>query len=141
MEADWIFAEAQGGYSNEFLKERELPYQVIGICVEVHRELGRGFKEIIYKDAIEYELKRKNISFEREKYYEVQYKDIVLKHTYQANFVINDEIILEVKAQQRIIEDHYTQVINYLAISKCQLGLIVNFAEMSLQYKRVILTK
>ncbi len=59
---------------------QEESYQVIGICMEVHRILGRGLLEIVYKDAIEYEFKKKSIPYEREKKYEVEYKDIILPH-------------------------------------------------------------
>ena len=114
-------------------------YQIIGICMEIHRILGKGLLEIVYKDAIEYEFKNKLISYEREKKYEVEYKETVLPHCFYADFVVFDKIILEVKAQKGIVEEHYSWVINYLATSKCPLGLIVNFGEDSLITKRVIL--
>ena len=69
-------------------------YKIIGICMEVHRELGRGFSEIVYKDALEWEFTQRNIPFQREKIYEVRYKQIVLPHSFVADFVIFDNIIL-----------------------------------------------
>jgi len=114
-------------------------YEIIGICMEVHRILGRGFLEIVYKDALEYEFSVRGIPYEREKRYEVPYKEIILQHNFQADFVVFDDIILEVKAQKGIVEEHYKWVLNYLAISKCSLGLIVNFGEDSLVTKRLIL--
>lgn len=126
-------------YSKQKYPLQEESYQVIGVCMEVHRILGRGLLEIVYKDAIEYELKRKSIPYEREKKYEVEYKDIILPHHFYADFVVYDNIILEVKAQKGIVDEHYRWVINYLAISNCDLGLIVNFGEKSLVTKRVIL--
>lgn len=120
---------------------RELSYEVIGIGMRIHRLLGKGFLEIVYKDAFEYELHEKGIAFEREKQFAIQYRNILLPHRFQADFVIDDKIILEVKAKAGIIEPHYAQVINYLAVSKLQLGLILNFNASSLQYKRVILSK
>ncbi len=126
-------------YLNDKYPYQEESYQIIGICMEVHRILGKGFLEIVYKDALEYEFKLQNIPYEREKKYEIQYKDIVLLHQYYADFVVFDKIILEVKAQHGIVENHYKWVINYLAASKCKLGLIVNFGEDSLITKRVIL--
>ena len=107
--------------------------------MEVHRILGKGLLEIVYKDAIEYEFKKKSILYEREKKYEVEYKGIILPHYFFADFVVFDNIILEVKAQKGIVDEHYSWVINYLAISKCPLGLIVNFGENSLITKRLIL--
>ena len=114
-------------------------YQIIGICMDVHRTLGKGFLEIVYKDAIEYEFNKNNISYEREKKYEVDYKGVILPHYFFADFVVFDSIILEVKAQKGIVEKPYSWVLNYLAISKCILGLIVNFGEDSLITKRLIL--
>ncbi len=114
-------------------------YEIIGICMEVHRILGKGLLEIVYKDAIEYEFKKKEIPYEREKKYEVEYKEIILPHCFFADFVVYNKIILEVKAKKGIVDEHYNWVINYLGISKCPLGLIVNFGENSLVTKRVIL--
>ena len=114
-------------------------YKIIGICMDVHRTLGKGFLEIVYKDAIEYEFKKNNIFYEREKKYEVEYKEIILPHYFYADFVVFNNIILEVKAQKGIVEQHYKWVLNYLAVSKCELGLIVNFGEDSLVTKRLIL--
>ena len=125
-------------YSKEKYPLQNETYQIIGICMEVHRILGKGLLEIVYKDAIEYEFKKKKIPYQREKKYEVEYKEIILPHYFYADFVVYDKIILEVKAQKGIVDEHYSWVINYLAISKCPLGLIVNFGENSLITKRLI---
>ncbi len=106
--------------------------------MEVHRHLGRGFLEIIYKDALEYEFNKNNIPFEREKEYEIPYKKTILKHKYYADFVIFDKIILEVKAVNGIIDEFIKQTLNYLSASKNKLGIIVNFGEDSLKYKRLV---
>lgn len=116
-------------------------YEIIGIGMEIHRILGKGFLEIVYKDAFEYELRKRNIFFEREKEYIVQYKDIILPHKFYADFVVNNELIVELKSKSGIIEEHYSQVINYLAVSKLKVGLIMNFREKSLQYKRIVFTR
>ena len=126
-------------YSEQKYPLQKESYQIIGICMDVHRILGRGLLEIVYKDAIEYEFKKKNIVYEREKKYEIEYKEIILPHLFYADFVVYDKIILEIKAQRGIVDKHYSWVINYLAISKCPLGLIVNFGENSLVTKRLIL--
>ena len=114
-------------------------YKIIGICMEVHKILGRGFLEIVYKDAIEYEFRKNSIPYEREKEYKIPYKEIVLKHSYNADFVVFDKIILEVKAVNGIIDDFIKQTLNYLSASKNKLGIIVNFGEDSLKYKRLVL--
>lgn len=109
--------------------------------MDIHRTLGKGFLEIVYKDAFEYELRHKGISYEREKEFVVAYKNIVLPHKFYADFVIENKLILEIKSKAGIIDEHYAQVLNYLAVSRIRLGLILNFHENSLQYKRVILSK
>ena len=114
-------------------------YEMIGICMEVHRILGKGLLEIVYKDAIEHELNLRKIHYEREKKYEVNYKGHILPHCFFADFVVYGKILLEVKAQKGIIDEHYRWVINYLALSKCPLGLIINFGEESLKYKMLII--
>ncbi len=113
-------------------------YKIIGICMEVHRQLGRGFLEIIYKDALEYEFRKNNIPFEREKGYEIPYKEIILQHKYYVDFVVFDKIILEVKAVNGIIDEFIKQTLNYLSASNNKLGIIVNFGEDSLKYKRLV---
>jgi GxxExxY protein len=118
---------------------KEECFKLIGICIEVHKNLGAGFLEIVYKDAIEYELKKANISYEREKQYEVNYKGIILPHRFYADFVVMDKIILEVKAVQTIPDEFVAQAINYLKVSGNRLALIVNFGELKMNYKRIVL--
>lgn len=114
-------------------------YEIIGFCMEVHRNLGHGFSEIVYKDALEYEFRKNNIQFVREKEFKVHYKDIILPHHFYADFVVLDSIILEIKSVSQLAKSHYAQVINYLAVSDLPLGLLVNFNEDSLKYKRFVL--
>ena len=106
--------------------------------MEVHRILGGGLLEIVYKDALEYEFRKHNIPFEREKEYDIKYKDIVLAHKFYADFVVYDEIILEIKAAKEIIDEHTAQTINYLKLADSDLGIIINFNKKSLQHKRII---
>ena len=123
----------------EILFKRE-SYEIIGACLEIHKTLGNGFKEIVYKEAMELEFNRLNIPFEREKKFVIEYKGVVLPHYYYADFVVGGNIILEVKAQQALPETFSAQLINYLAVSKCPVGLLVNFGEGSLRYKRFVFT-
>ncbi|WP_300358657.1 GxxExxY protein [Fluviicola sp.] len=120
---------------------KEECYDIIGCCMEVHNHLGTGFSEIVYKDALEYELRKNHIPYAREVRYQVRYKDIVLPHEFFADFVVFDTIILESKCVSEIANAHYDQLINYLAVSGMEVGLIVNFKPSKLQYKRVILTR
>ena len=104
-------------------------YKIVGICMDVHRQLGGGFLEIVYKDALEYEFKQAKIPFDREKEYSVSYKGILLPHKFYADFVVYDKIILEVKAQLELYNNSIPQVINYLAVSRNKLGIFVNFGK------------
>jgi GxxExxY protein len=122
---------------NELLYKDEC-YEIIGICMEVHNQLGPGFLEVVYKDALEYEFKARGIAYEREKNFKIKYKDIVLKHDYYADFVIFDKIILEVKAVTKISDEFIKKGINYCRASGCLLTMIVNFGEISLTSKRII---
>ncbi|MGD8782409.1 MAG: GxxExxY protein [Ignavibacteria bacterium] len=118
---------------------KEESYSIIGKCFEVHNNLGPGFLEIVYKDALEYEFKKSRIPFEREKEYIVNYKGIKLPHKFYADFVVYDKIILEVKAVGGIADEFVAQAINYLKVSGNKLALIVNFGELKLNYKRIVL--
>ena len=117
---------------------KEESYQLIRICMEVHRELGKGFQEIVYKDALEYEFKNHSISSKREKEYKIEYKGIILPHRYNADFIVYGSIILEVKASYIIVNNFVKQTINYLKASGLQLGIITNFGELSFVSKRVV---
>jgi GxxExxY protein len=120
---------------------KEEAFQLVGCCLEVHRELGRGQNEVIYKDAFVVELQRAAIPFDREKKFEVTYKGVLLPHSFNADFVVWDKILFEAKACERLTDAHLKQVMNYLAVSKLQLGLLVNFGGSSLEWKRVVLTQ
>ena len=111
---------------------------IVGLCLEVYNNLGKGFLEIVYKDALEYELMRLNIPFKRENEFEINYKGIVLPHKFYADFIIYNKIILEIKSTKEINKEDISQTINYLNISKLKLGLLVNFGQSSLSYKRIV---
>ena len=121
------------------LIHKEESYQVIGKCFEVHKALGPGFLEIVYKDALEYEFGKAGIPYEREKEYIVDYKGIILPHKFYADFVVFDKIILEIKAISGIPDEFIAQALNYLKVSGNKLALLVNFGELKLNYKRLVL--
>ena len=123
-------------YQDLIFKEEN--YKIVGICMEVHRILGGGLAEIVYKDALEYEFQQNGIPYKREKEYPVPYKTIILPHKFYADFVVYDNIILEVKAVSAIIDDHIAQTINYIKLTKGRLGIIANFSNTSLQHKRLV---
>ena len=113
-------------------------YLIIGACMEVHSELGPGFLEAVYQEALEIEFQKQNIPYEREKLLNIFYKGTKLKKHYSADFVCYDKIILETKAINELTGGHESQVLNYLKATKFKLGLLVNFGAESLEYKRLI---
>ncbi|MEO8514137.1 MAG: GxxExxY protein [Ignavibacteria bacterium] len=123
---------------NELLFKDE-SYNIIGCCMEVHKELGPGFLEVVYKDALEIEFQLKNIPYSREKLFEVFYKGRTTNRKYNADFVVYDKIILEVKAFKRLSEDNLLQTLNYLKVAKLKLGILANFGESSFNSKRAVL--
>jgi GxxExxY protein len=114
-------------------------YAIIGFCMEIYNELGYGFSEVIYKDAIEIEVIERNIPICREKEFEVYYKGRKMGHRYFADFVLFNNIIVEVKSCSGIANEHIAQILNYLKVSGNKVGLIINFGKQSLEFKRVIL--
>jgi GxxExxY protein len=113
--------------------------KIIGFRMEDHRELGKGHKEVNYKDALEFELGQSQIPFAREKEFLVRHETIRLRNTRFADFVLFDKILLEAGAIEALIDAHVKPVLNYLAAARLSLGLLVNFGEDSLVYQRVAL--
>jgi len=120
---------------------KEECYSIVGKCMDVHNHLGAGFLEIVYKDALEHEFRKAGIPYEREKMYEVHYDNITLPHKFHADFVVYDKIILEVKAVASMPKEYTAQAINYLKVSQNKLALLVNFGQLKLDYKRIVLEK
>jgi len=118
---------------------KEESYKIIGACFEVHKVLGRGFKEAVYKDALELELIKLEIPFIREKPFTIIYKDQKLKHFFIADFVVFDTIIVEIKTGSYIGDPYVKQTLNYLKASSFRLGIVINFGTPSLEYQRIIL--
>ncbi|HBC03967.1 MAG: GxxExxY protein [Aequorivita sp.] len=118
---------------------KEESYAIVGCMFDVYNQLGSGFSEIVYKDAIEYEFKLKEIPFEREKQYSVKYKDIILPHKFYADFVVMNKIILEIKSIEMLNDKHLAQCINYLKVSGCKLALLVNFHKDFLDHQKIVL--
>jgi GxxExxY protein len=111
---------------------------ILGIGIEIHKILGHGFLEIVYKDAFEYEFKRRVTVYSREHEYSIPYKDIILPHKFFADFVVFGKVILEIKAKDGIADEDYAQTINYLRCSGCKVGLVLNFGRLKLDIKRVV---
>src|SRR6478736_578387 len=122
---------------SELLYKEEI-FELVGLCMEIHRELGKDHDEVVSKDALVVELNRAGIPFSRENNYEITYKGVILPHYYYADFVVWQKILFEAKAVEKLTDSHLAQVLNYLAASKLRLGLLVNFGGDVLEWKRVI---
>lgn len=115
----------------------ELSNKIIGIAIEVHKTIGPGFVEKIYERALAYEFQKRKIEFTNQKVIRVRYKEIELGDQ-RIDFLIEDEIILELKAVSKIDKLHIAQMLSYLKAANKKLGLILNFAKQTLEIKRVI---
>jgi len=144
---DYIVEEYNGDTVNDLSSDygspelNALTYKIIGAAMEVYNTIGKGFSEAVYNDCLGIELESNGIRFVKEKKFEIVYRGIKMPHHYYADFIVEERVVLEIKAHSLLLEDHTKQVLNYLAASKCKIGLIINFGENSLKYKRVILTK
>ncbi len=116
-------------------------YEVIGVAMEVHKQLGHGFLEAVYHDALVLEFTAKDIPFLHEVQLPVFYKAQRLPTTYRADFVCFDSIIVEIKAINKLTHVEDAQIINYLKATNFELGLLLNFGAPSLEYKRRINSK
>lgn len=114
-------------------------YEITGAAIDVQNELGTGFLEPVYQEALAIEMKARGIPFERERQLSINYKGTILEKKYYTDFVCYKDIILELKAVDNICDEHVAQVLNYLYASKMKLGYIINFGVKPLQRKRVIL--
>lgn len=123
--------------TNNLLYHEE-SYVIIGACMEVHNALGHGYLEAVYKDAMEVICQQDQIPYSREKLYDIQFRDVILPHKYQADFVVFDKIIIELKCVKTLTNDHIAQTINYLKVSGNHLALLINFANSKLEVKRLV---
>lgn len=114
-------------------------YEVIGAAMKVHSELGNGFLEAVYQEALEFEFQNRKIPYKREMKIPVYYCGKELKTYYQADFVCYDNIIVELKALKSLSDIEKAQVLNYLKASKLKKALLINFGENHLVFKRFVL--
>jgi GxxExxY protein len=119
----------------EALLFADLTYKIIGAAQEVHKTLGPGFLEAVYEEAMAYELKSLGLAFERQKAMEVYYKGITLGD-YRADFLVEGNVILELKAQKVLTAVDEAQLLNYLKATNLKVGLLFNFGARSLQQVR-----
>ena len=123
---------------SKFLYKTET-YNIIGAAMEVHKELGCGFLEAIYQEALELEFQYRKIPFLKEAKLDVYYKQQLLKKFFEADFICYDNVIVELKALSALNSEHESQLLNYLKATGLKVGLLINFGGKSLEYKRMVL--
>lgn len=118
-------------------KYSELTHRIIGCSMEVHRVLGNGFQEVIYQRSLAYELEQFSVGFAREVDMPIFYKG-VLMGTRRADFLIEEKVMVELKAIIKLEDVHLAQAMNYLEAYNLEIGLLINFGAASLEFKRVL---
>ena len=109
--------------------------KLLGLALQLHKEMGCGFREKVYQDAFEVLLKENEIPYEREKHIDLIFHGVKLEHDFYYDFLIDNKIGVELKAVSEIIGEFEAQIINYLHVSNHKLGLLLNFGSTSLEYK------
>ena len=113
--------------------------QIIHACISVHNELRIGFLEAVYQESLAIEFYNHNIPFEQEKKLNIYFRGIKLNKKYIADFICFDKIILELKAVAITTVEHDSQLLNYLKVTGLKLGILINFGEKSLKFKRFVI--
>ena len=105
----------------------ELTYKVIGLAIEVHKELGPGLLESAYQECLFYELKNAGLKVEKEKALPIIYKDIKLDHGYRIDLLIENTLVIEIKTVENFTDVHFAQILTYLKLGNYPIGLLMNF--------------
>jgi len=113
-------------------------YAIIGAALEVHKELGSGFLEAVYQEALEKEFINQGIPYGSQPTVTIYYKDQPLNKTYQPDFICFGEVVVEIKAMDSLSGIEYAQLINYLKATRFKVGLLINFGSKSLEHKRFV---
>ena len=113
-----------------------LTHKVIGCAYKVHNTLGPGFLEKVYENALAYEMRSLGLEVEKQKRIQVHYRDIIAGD-YYADLIVNNKVIIELKAAEGLVEEHEAQLVNYLRATDIEVGLLLNFGKKP-QHKRKI---
>ena len=124
------------------LKHKDITEKIIGSSFEVHKFLGNGFQEVIYQRALAWEMKQARLNFAREIEQEIFYKELPEPiGRRRADFVVEDKVLVELKAVIKLEDVHLAQALNYLKAYRLEVGLLINFGAKSLEFKRLVLTQ
>ena len=124
--------------TNEKWLHKDLTHKIIGAAMEVHRELGPGFLEYVYEESLCHELNLREIYFERQKELNIYYKDLLIPKKYKPDLMVENKVIVELKATSGLTKVEEAQLVNYLKATKLRIGLLLNFGTKSLEIKRRI---
>ena len=124
----------------EEYKYSELTEKIIGCAMRVHSKLGNGFQEVIYQRALAIELEKANLLFVRELEMPIFYDDVNIG-TRRVDFLVEEKILVELKAISKLEKVHLAQSLNYLEAFKLEIGLLINFGTTRLEFKRLIKTR
>jgi GxxExxY protein len=116
-------------------------YEIIGAAMEVHKELGSGFLEAVYQEALEREFRDREIPFKSQPPVQITYKGELLNKTYQPDFICFGNVLVEIKALSILSGTEESQIINYLKATGLEIGLLINFVTRTLEYRRFVYTK
>ena len=122
------------------LKYADITEKIIGASFEVHKFLGNGFQEVIYQRALAYEMRQAKLEFDREIEQYIYYKNLLEPiGTRRADFVVENKVLVELKAVIQLEDAHFAQALNYLKIYRLPVGLLINFGSKSLNFKRLVM--
>jgi GxxExxY protein len=110
-----------------------LSYKIIGLAIEVHRQLGAGLLESAYQECLFYEIKRAGLKVEKEKYLPIVYKEIEINQGYRIDLLVEDKLIIELKTVDNYTSVHFAQILTYLKLGKYPLGLLINYNSIILK--------
>jgi len=127
---------------NETYLYQDITHKIIGCAMEVHKFLGNGFQEVIYQRALSHELNISGLGYQREIDQNIFYKELAEPiGTRRADFIVEEKVLVEIKALTKLEEVHWAQTLNYLKAYKFEVGLLINFGAKSLEFKRFVLTQ
>ena len=127
---------------NDNLKHKDITHKIIGAAFEVHKYFGNGFQELIYQRALAIEMREVGLEFAREIEQDIFYKDFPKPiGTRRVDFIVAGKVLVELKAVTELADVHKAQLLNYLKVYRLEVGLLINFGEKSLKYKRLILSQ
>lgn len=120
------------------MERDERTYKIIGAAMEVHKEMGCGFLEPVYQEALDREMEIQGIPNKAQPIIDISYKGKILEKKYQPDFICFDKVVVEIKALEKLSGIEESQIINYLKATGLKVGLLVNFGSKSLEYKRYV---